>query len=369
MRILGVTRDIGIYCEGSIIKSFYIDNGHEVAPFVIEKKYGNGKIIFVNISGYFKTLSKYSDRFFLTLGSIADFIGLHTEKFTKTVTLNSAPSPYFIGNLNMSGPVIINSSSLLLSKNYELQVQNISITRQKSTNLFYQSPLNQTNFSNTQVRDLKIYGSYNVVINSIDLLYVPSPSSPYNYIQLHLPVGSNITIKLFNGSRAEFFIGEDNNQQPVKVSDGKIEFKGIKSGLLSDITNSIPVLMKTPEITINKKASFQAVRSNYPDDPTKPWADLWPLEANGQTTLKFEHANNDANNVTRYITYFKWIKVNTDTNKPKEPHGELLEIPWQEIINSTINTTVMVSILIISIVVSIYLLWSSSKVKKWETNR
>ena len=84
-----------------------------------------------------------------------------------------------------------------------------------------------------------------------------------------------MTIKLFNGSRAEFVIGEDNNQQPIKVSDGKIEFKRIKSGLLSDITTSIPVLMKTPEITINKKASFQAVRSNNPDDPTKqPWADL-----------------------------------------------------------------------------------------------
>ena len=258
MKILGVARDIGVYCQGSIIKSFYINNGHEVAPFVIEKKYGNGKIIFVNISGYFKTLSKYSDRFFLTLGSITDLIGLHAEKFTKTVTLNSAPIPYFIGDLNMSGPVIINSSSLLLSKNYDLYVQNISITKQKSTNLFYQSPLNQTNFNNTQVRDLKIYGAYNVVINSIDLSYVPSPSSPYNYIQLHLPVGSNMTIKLSNGSRAEFFIGEDNNQQPVKVSDGRIEFKRIKSGLLSDVTTSIPVLMKNPEITINKKASFQA---------------------------------------------------------------------------------------------------------------
>jgi hypothetical protein len=177
-----------------------------------------------------------------------------------------------------------------------------------------------------------------------------------------------MTIKLFNGSRAEFFIGEDNNQQPVKVSDGKIEFKGIKSGLLSDMTNSVPVLMKTPEITINKKASFQAVRSNYPDNPNKPWADLWPLEANGKTTIKFDHANNDANNVTRYITYFKWIKVNTDTNKPKEPHGELLEIPWQKIINSTINSYVIVSILAIAII-SICLLWSPSKVKKLKTNR
>ena len=101
MKIPGVARDIGVYCQGSIIKSFYINNGHEVAPFVIEKKYGNGKIIFVNTSGYFKTLSKYSDSFFLTLGNITDFIGLHAEKFTKTVTLNSAPFPYFIGDLNI----------------------------------------------------------------------------------------------------------------------------------------------------------------------------------------------------------------------------------------------------------------------------
>jgi hypothetical protein len=268
----------------------------------------------------------------------------------------------------MSGPVTISSSSLLLSKNYDLNVQNLSITKQKSTNLFYNSPLNQTNFNDAQVRDLKIYGAYNVAINSIDLLYLPSPSSPYNYIQLHLPVGSNMTINLFKGSRAEFFISEDNNQQPIKVSEGKIEFKRIKSGLLSDVTTSIPVLMKTPKITVNKKASFQAVRSHYPDNPTKPWADLWPLEAKGKTTIKFDHANNDANNTRRYITYFKWIKVNTDTNKPKEPHGELLEIPWQEIINSNTNIKIMVSILVIAIV-SIYLRWSPSKAKKWETNR
>ena len=159
----------------------------------------------------------------------------------------------------MSGPVVINSSSLLLSKNNNLYVQDISITKLKSANLLYHSPLDQTNFNNTKVRDLKIYGAYNVVINSTDLSYVPSSSSPYNYFQLHLQVGSNMTIKLLNGSRAEFFIGEDNNQQPVNVSDGKIEFKRIKSRLLSDITTSVSVLMKTPEITINKKASFQVV--------------------------------------------------------------------------------------------------------------
>jgi hypothetical protein len=177
-----------------------------------------------------------------------------------------------------------------------------------------------------------------------------------------------MTIKLFNGSRAEFFIGKDNNQKSIKVSDGKIEFKRIKSGLLSNVTTSIPVLMKTPEITIDKKATFQALRSHYPDNPTKPWADLWPLDAKGKTTVKFDHANNDADNARRYITYFKWIKVNTDINKPKQPHGELLEIPWQEIINSNINIKVMVSILVLAIV-SIYLLWSPSKVKKWETNK
>ena len=55
-------------------------------------------------------------------------------------------------------------------------------------------------------------------------------------------------------------------------------------------------------------------------------------------------------------------QTNTDTNKPKQPHGGLLEIPWQEIINSTINTKAMVSIVVIAIV-SIYLRWSPSKVK------
>jgi hypothetical protein len=367
MKILGATREIEIHCSGSTIKSFYLNNGHKVAPFAIEKRYGSGKIIFVNISGYFKSLLNHPDEFLL-IGGIVDLIGLPPEKFTKVIRMNSAPIPYFTGNLNMYGKVTINSSSLLLYRNNGMYVQNVSTTGQKSTsNFFYQSPLTQTDFSNTQIRDLKIHGAYDVIINSIGLVYVPLSGLPSNYIQLDLPTGSNMTIKLLKGSKAEFFVGEDDNPQPIRVSYGKIEFKKMRGTMLpSDTTTPIPVLMKTPKVTTNNQTSFQAVRSHYPDNPTKPWADLWPFEVMGKTSVEFDHTISDPNNVKRYVTYFKWIQVDTDSNKPRQPHGKLLEIPWQTIINSSINNKVMVSILAIAIV-STYVSWTTSKLNNSQT--
>src|SRR5439155_10845449 len=46
--VSGFTKNIKIYSPGSSVKYFYVKNNKEVVPFVIEKNYGNGKIIFVN---------------------------------------------------------------------------------------------------------------------------------------------------------------------------------------------------------------------------------------------------------------------------------------------------------------------------------
>jgi hypothetical protein len=341
LKISGIASNIGAPCHGSVMKSFYMNNGRQVAPLAIEKKYGNGKIIFVNISGYFAAISKSPHQFFSTLAAVPSLIDLKAEKFTKTVSLNAAPFPYFLGSLNMSGPVMINSSSMLIPNFY---TKSLSIGKHPFL-------LDQRDLSSVPIRDIKLYGDYKLLINSTNLFYRPSASSQYNYIRLNLPVGSDMSIKLSNGSRAEFLIGNFN--QPVKITGEEIEFKGIKGD---------PVLLKSPEIEVDGQSSFQKLRSNIPNHTSKPWGDTiiapLPLQVKGNTIIKLDHVSYD-NYIDGYVTYFRWIKVNPDsTNPPVLKYGELLTTPWGTIINSNI-----ILLLIASACVSLFIYWSSPRVK------
>jgi hypothetical protein len=374
IKVSGISRNIGVHCPNSTtVKSFYMSNDKRVAPFAVEKEYGKGRIIFVNFLGYFESILKYPKKYFTTLGNLSSLINLKLNKFNKpsATLINIAPIPYFAGNLTMSGQVTINASSLLLGKNNNMVAERISILNQ--TNSFHKSHL--SHFNNVHIRDLKIYGSYNVTINSSNLLYMPS-SSQYNYIPITLPYGSNMTINLSNDSRAEMRIGEgtnynnkDNNSNnsnsnsniPIQVLGGS----RIELNKINDTT--APLLVKSPEIKVTGKTAFQQVRSHYPDRPTKPWTDFWPLQVYGKTIIRLDHVSDDATDVGQHVTYFKWIEVNTNTAKTNNTSlvlsGEILKIPWQQVMSSYFNTRTIVTLIIMA-AVALYIAHSSPKVRK-----
>ena len=103
--------------------SSYIHDDDEVAPFALEKKYGAGKIIVINSGGYFRAIDSSPRQYFQTLAEIPSLIGFETvlkdnEVFTgNALTPNAIPIARVVGDLNVSGPSQINSSSMSIFAN------------------------------------------------------------------------------------------------------------------------------------------------------------------------------------------------------------------------------------------------------------
>jgi hypothetical protein len=381
LAVFGETRDFRSFCSDHVVKSFYSNNNQRVAPFVTETNYGNGKIIFVNAYGYFAAVSEHPAQFFSTLGNIARLIELKTNDSSNisTPAPNVGPFPFFFGDLYMSGQVSIESSSMSLPSNYSLlYAESILFEKQDQEFFIYNStsPENKNYFSSPYVKNLKLYGAYDVIVNTTNLLYSPSSSVYRNYIPLDLPAGSDMTIKLSNGSSAEFVVGADH--MPVRFTGGgEIKFKNIRSNLLSgvNLSPSVSVLLKSPEIATHGNATFLGlVRSNDPDNPTKfisNWNDLVPkvLQVRGGTTVKLDHVviSNGTYTNGEYATYFKWIKIDSQANQPQHTttlEGPL-EIPWQELLGSEANSKLAISLLVAASA-SVYIGLASRKVRSIE---
>jgi hypothetical protein len=387
IEVSGTARDIKTKCPGSLIKSFYMKGGQKAVPFTIEKEYGNGKIIFVNLLPYFASISTHPEKFFSTLKEIIPVINLEDQQYVSDTTLNVIPSTRFVGNLRISGHVNINSSSLLMPTD-DFYSESISIRKQKEKDnqpLIYQSSSlsNKSDFS-LPIRNLKIYGPYDASINSSNLSYLPTQSKsfsvPYGYIEFDLPVRSNISIKLDGKeSSAEFFLGQD--KVPIRVKDAVIEFKSVTRGNLSssNINNinysrnaldtsqtNMPILMKRPEVkSVNGSISFQELHSNNPHIPIRPWLSGVPLIINGDTTtLRLNHVNKDPDSITKFVTFFDWIEFHSNTDRiSKKPIGSPLEIQWDEIISSDINAR-LVAVMMVLTALTIYIIWSNPNLKR-----
>jgi hypothetical protein len=444
--ISGVTRHIGYKKSPDVtVKSFYLDkidndnnrNQTVAVPFAIEKNYGNGKIFFVNAAGYFESIFDKSSannnhQDFLTLSNIPDLIGLNVRD--KEFIKNSlAPDtitavPQIIGDLKISVPIhtttVINSSSLLLNdeffNSYNLSAKDIFISSPKiisisndkestANELIDDSFNSQTekrgsnNFKNVLIKNLKLYGEYEVIVNSTGRpLRLPTASSQDDYIGINIRSGFDITIKLSDSKSAyaEFDIitkDEDNirkySTQTVRVfgsnddsyssQDGnssKIHLHKVKSD--SKGITSISLLMKSPEIRVTKEkgkegeleddegATIVTFRRDSPRNA--------PTEVKGGDTIVkldyVDHYNQPFRNGTRtqFITYLKEdIPQTTGGNSNLlEIPGDISElakekgigVPWQKAIVSFGSILVLISIIVIVIGVIYFL---RSKIKEF----
>jgi hypothetical protein len=246
-----------------------------VTPFVIQKKYGNGKIIYVNANGYFHTLFAGSSlsnnssydiypnnsraRYFSTLGNITN-TALHElevkERPGYKGFLNSATFPgeisrapkirQILDNVQISSgyKTRINSSSLLLPVTnnsygdfaakevtfassfpgssmfsntnfstgnvaaYELSRTRTADSSSQGNSKSNENSKNEYDFRNVEIRNLKLYGSYEVIVETNDSRKVTLPAFPSfsDYVAMTIPKGFNMTIKLSDNepSYAEF---------------------------------------------------------------------------------------------------------------------------------------------------------------------
>jgi hypothetical protein len=439
-------------------------------PFSLEKIYGKGKIIFVNGGGYFDAISNQklaaftrahynNEKYFSTLTNISRLIGL--EKQLKEETANNSedptvlPPPKIIGDLKISSnsntSLIINSSSMIIpslnegstvsnSNNYNLLVKDITITPHLPPSLLassnnekllpystlggdHKTSSNSTEnkiFKNLPIKDLELYGNYEVTINSTggSPLYLPGFSSYYDYVAMPISSGFDMTVNLYgNNSYIQFSanLGEDkadnvnrsdtdeannynssnsNNSyllqkqqldSPIRIPNNSSNNNGITQIQLHQVQvkagstdiKAIPILIKSPEIKIlnAKDASFRT------DSHRNSLSEIKGTEGDPlDVVAKFDFIDHYYQGYrdgirTQFVTYlkegissgegedkkpFEIIKIPGDISESAKEKG-IVNVPWQKALSSSINIAIAFGIGSTGIVVSLWKLRSRTK--------
>jgi len=298
-----------------------------VDPFVIAKSYGKGNIIYLGSAGYFNFGGKSSKNSFSTIGEVVNTLGLHLgseERRDRDLSLflmqpkdptritGDVSITRFVDPIRISSgqTTIVNGTSFSLpdsssnddgssiGSSYNLSASSVTVSNDSSTDssddsmsttLVGGSP--ETNHGNSEsditfkkaiLKDLKLYGSYEVIVNSDETrrdISLPQPSSYNDYVEITIPTGFTVTVRLSESrpAYAEFAIltKDQSSYQMIKVHGGKnisspdshnsgntansilirgnmIELRGLKTEP-SGFT-SIALLMKSPDIRIINRA-------------------------------------------------------------------------------------------------------------------
>jgi hypothetical protein len=311
------------------------------------------------------------------------------------LTPNAIPITKVVGDLDASGDLLINSTSLSVFANRTLEsatldkgkfhVQHMGFRslsdRSDSSGVVDTGPISQDDnytMSNAIIRDLRLSGEYQVIINLNGSLSLPSKlASYYDYIAAAIPTGFNMIINLQDGATAEFIAEKGLDGLPVKFTgEGKINFYSVRN--LEDNKNEISVLLKRPEIkVINGTTRFEKLY--MPMIAT----DGGQLEVKGGIVAKFDHVDNhneiDSNGGwinTKYLSYLESIhfdnnnvynsndkKINiefpADISALAKEKGVL--VPWQKALLSSTNIVTSLSIILVAIVLTI--LWRAGRLK------
>jgi hypothetical protein len=432
LNVSGMAREIEIRNTSATsdvaIKSYYINNDQKVAPFVFEKKYGMGRLIFVNNGGYFDAVAKSPQQTFLTLAKILNLAGLDTGVDRNYADNHTAkwrsggvtPVARIVGDLGINAKTKINSSSFSIvpdnNKGYnsgynshvndKFYVQSVKysstdykniISNSNDSNSNYYDLENQNRRSNdTLIEALRLSGPYEVIINTNGSLVLPSTLESYhNYIGTSIPIGSDIVLKLHNGSTAEFLATNDTGQKLFKFgSDSEIHFYNI-SGAGKGI--DISVLLKSPEIRVaDGKISFENLYNVDPPNIAKLYSNknceyqssqfyCRQLEVNGTMDAVISHVDNYLQGEEAdTVSYIKSLEI--EQNKSDEEGKKMaldlqlpadvsqdakergITVPWQKALFSDLGVAVSLSMFAYDtiIVIMIVLLWRPWVQKKTE---
>ena len=224
--------------------------------------------------------------------------------------------------MNISGDSVINSSSLTIPIGYSsFYTDEISILdNQNESGVVNLQSLQ--NYRNLEITNLTLYGEYESIIESKGMLRIPSSSSYSDYVDIPIPPGSNMTLRLSNGASAEFTIRNDilNNTRHVKIADaGEIKFNKVTPQRPSSKIETSPeathILMKSPYITANGNISFSKFYN-----PNLPFSKERDLDAEKLFT-RVDHVDNyRENNLSEreYITYLRLIQFEESTNEDSQ---------------------------------------------------
>ncbi len=349
-----------------LVASYRNDKNETIAPFIIEKDFSTGgKVIFLNSRGYFDSISNSPIEYFLTLSNISKLLPVDLGQ--GPISQNtSIPAKGFIGTMQISGRVTLNSSSLSLflpyeySDRYLLKVQQIAIFK------------NDTDIpvvlNNVSVKDLKITGDYEATIDSIGSLELPDINSNRDYIGVQIPSGFNMTVRLAPKelSSMEIVTQNQTSKMSIKVaSDSKINFNNIE---LVSPWKSLPVLLRSPEIKVDGHVTIKDAYLNGFLNIRSALGTGDPLDLRGQLETKLDLVDNfdqpyRNTTSTKYVTYLQMLAMDgtsqEDKDQPRLPgdiyykakqRGEDLHL--KKILTSPSNIIMVISLTAATIIVS-----------------
>jgi hypothetical protein len=363
LNVSGLAYNIASNSTDAKVTSSYVYDNQKVAPFAIEKIYGEsgGRIIFVNSVGYFDAIFRSPEHFFPTLASFPNLIDIIAAKYRKAAlpvdTVISGAR--FYGDLNISGDTVINSSSLTIPIGYSsFYTEEISVLDNQNESGVV-NPQSSQNYRDLKITNLTLYGEYESIIESNGMLHIPSSSSYSDYVDIPIPPGSNMTLRLSNGASVEFTTRNDmlNTTRHVRIADPmEIKFNKVTQQRPSSGIETSPVathiLMKSPYITVNGNTSLSKFYN-----PNLPFSKERDLNAEKLFTRVDHVDNNRQNNLSEqeYITYLSSVQFEENTNADSQRQLKL-KIPGN--MDSSVNeTTKMLSSTtsIIALVVIIFI--------------
>ncbi len=309
--------------DEEIVSTYKDKENAIVAPFVVVKHFSNGgRLILFNNEAYFKAISKSPGQYFLSLSNITRLSGLDTEK-TVVSESTSAQAKRFLGGLEVSGNITINSSSLrfddsnntIANDSHDIHADRIVIS-------------NKTNnenriLNNVTIKDLRLGGQQETTIKTNGTLSIPHMGSQHEYFKILLSSKPTVIVNLLPGllSYAEIDILNDTSLSTIKLNkNSRISFYNLST---ASSTQSIATIVKSPELNVDGHIGFK--QSNF--DPYFTNNDI-PLNYDGKLHTKFSFVDdykesNINQTVIKYITYIE----STSTEGGMNQEGITLNLP------------------------------------------
>lgn len=379
MKVPGLVKPIQMQSFPGInmIASYHDSKNNTIAPFAIERIFSGGRIVLLNAEGYLNTLSDSPKEYFSSLSNISTILGLDIGKFrTKNPVNITLQNPQdnrldaFLGKMEISGEVTLNSSSLLLpdERTYPYIINASRITIHDESNYI------PTTFTNVLVKSLRLSGNYEASIKTAGLLELPDIDSERDYLGVQIPADSNLTINIPSKEfgQMELVIQNGSSINSIEVNNNsKIEIFNIKG---ANQMKSVPIFARNPNVKVNGNVS---IANTFPagNNLMGPIGLYGTLQGELEAKIDFiDHYSQPYRNGTKtqYVTYLSSLETEGSFDRgqeqlklPGDIHFEAkvkgYDVPLQKVLTSSSNVITLIILISISIPIARYV-WLKKKI-------
>jgi hypothetical protein len=282
----------------------------------------------------------------------------------------SAPSKGFIGKMETSGRVVLNSTSLSFHNE-----ENNSHLIKSSHVVIFNGTDNPIVVKNISIKELKIVGEYVASAHVSGPLKIPNVSLG-DYITVDVPTSFNITIGATpNGpSHIEIAAQNQNSTSFIISNYSKVEFYNVKD---DSPARYVPLVLKRPDVQVDGHIIFKNADFNGFLNERGGVNPGIPLDFNGQLKTKFELVDKfdlpyQSTSKTTIVTYLKRLSLNGSISEDKDQlnlPGDIYfkakmsgqDIDLKKIMMSSANIIVLI-ILIPLFIILIKFIWNKTHV-------